>query len=167
MKKYKLINRQTKEEYLCEKVVIDGFDYYITDTTPKAGEYKYSLTSKTLEVQDEGFTYESDYKVIATNNPNIDIPKVVDEVEELVKQLYTPVKLHQHSYDSGVRFGYNHSQSTHPNSDEDVKDYLDFVEDNYYYHSYTWYNTDTNEPITKEKLFEAWKDKKVQTIYFK
>lgn len=31
MKKYKLINNQTKEEYLCDKVTIDGFDYYVSD----------------------------------------------------------------------------------------------------------------------------------------
>lgn len=27
--KYKLINNQTKKETLCDKVTIDGFDYYV------------------------------------------------------------------------------------------------------------------------------------------
>lgn len=29
--KSKLINTQTKEEHLCEKVTIDGFEYYVSD----------------------------------------------------------------------------------------------------------------------------------------
>jgi hypothetical protein len=29
--KYKLINNKTKEEHLCEKVTIDGFDYYVSN----------------------------------------------------------------------------------------------------------------------------------------
>jgi len=27
--KYKLINLKTKKEHLCDKVTIDGFDYYV------------------------------------------------------------------------------------------------------------------------------------------
>jgi len=29
--KYRLINKQTGEEHLCDKVTIDGFDYYVSD----------------------------------------------------------------------------------------------------------------------------------------
>lgn len=29
--KYKLINKTTSEEHLCDKVTIDGFDYYLSD----------------------------------------------------------------------------------------------------------------------------------------
>jgi len=29
--KYKLINKQTGEEHLCNKVTIDGFNYYVSD----------------------------------------------------------------------------------------------------------------------------------------
>lgn len=31
MNKYKLINLNTKEEQLCDKVTIDGFEYYLSD----------------------------------------------------------------------------------------------------------------------------------------
>ena len=31
MNKYKLINLNTKEEQLCDKVTIDEFDYYISN----------------------------------------------------------------------------------------------------------------------------------------
>jgi len=40
--KYKLINAQTKEEHLCDKVTIDGFDYYVSDN-PKADDYCLNL----------------------------------------------------------------------------------------------------------------------------
>lgn len=29
--KYKLINKTTGEEHLCDKVIIEGFDYYVSD----------------------------------------------------------------------------------------------------------------------------------------
>ena len=38
MKKYKLINTTTKEEHLCDKVTIDGFDYYVSDEKYAVGE---------------------------------------------------------------------------------------------------------------------------------
>ena len=56
--KYKLINNITKEEHLCDKITIEGFDYYVR----------------------KGF-------VLVTNNPNIvDIPKVIDEIEYFAKK---------------------------------------------------------------------------------
>ena len=36
--KYKLINQKTKEEHLCDKVTIDGFDYYASDELPKQND---------------------------------------------------------------------------------------------------------------------------------
>lgn len=80
--KYKLIHSQTKEEHLCDKVTIDEFDYYVSDIdvildssspfvyTKKDGIYKFEVIDAILDI--------SDYPkiVIATNNPNIDIPKV-------------------------------------------------------------------------------------------
>lgn len=116
--------------------------------------------------------------VIATNNPTLDIPKVVDEVEKLAKDYaikevgnwYNEIGLSGDKWGDETHLdfknGYNHSQSTHPNSDEDVKDYLNFVEDNYHYHSDTWHNRDTDEPITRDKLLQLWKDQRPQTIYF-
>lgn len=31
MNKYKLINLNTKEEHFCDKITIDGFNYYVSD----------------------------------------------------------------------------------------------------------------------------------------
>ena len=96
--KYKLINKTTKEEYICEKVVIDGWDYYVSNAYGNPA--------------------------IATNYPYHDIlniPKVVDEVEILVNKLDTPENLDQFSFDKGFIDGYNKSQETHPFSMEDVQ----------------------------------------------
>ena len=38
MNKYKLINKQTGEEHLCDKVVIDGWDYYVSDELPQKND---------------------------------------------------------------------------------------------------------------------------------
>ena len=71
MNKYKLINKTTGEEHICEKVVIDGWDYYVSDDKVQVGatiglEQIDTLNDIDLLLQK---------KVIATNNPSIDILK--------------------------------------------------------------------------------------------
>ena len=84
--KYKLIHNQTKEEHLCDKVTIDGFDYYVSENY-KDGDYVILPISLSLAKCVNGTTFiEGTQKVIATNNPYIDVPKVLDEVD-LDKQL--------------------------------------------------------------------------------
>lgn len=99
--KCKLIHSQTKEEHLCDTVTIDGFDYYYIDEpipyNPNGGtngnfvclgEIK---SNKEHNVKLGDKMYVSPFvknvgscggcrKLIATNNPNMDIPKVVDKI---------------------------------------------------------------------------------------
>lgn len=82
--KYRLINKATDEEHLCDKVTIGGFDYYVSDELPKTGRPFYDKELNTIAWRtDTGLIHKNDVEVIATNNPNIDIPKVVDNVEKL------------------------------------------------------------------------------------
>jgi len=95
--KYELINTKTKEEHLCNKITIDGFDYYVSGEEIKLNDFVHlDNTIKELpeyngnyiiQLLDDALLNSSNAlnckKVIATNNPNIDIPKVVDEVENL------------------------------------------------------------------------------------
>ena len=37
--KYKLTNKQTNEENLCDKVTIDGFDYYVSGNEIPPNQY--------------------------------------------------------------------------------------------------------------------------------
>lgn len=106
--KYKLINKTTGEETLCDKVTIDGFDYYVSDEIPKEDDVATipSYASLVIVGSIDDMPYSESHrhwqglfcntcfdveavskfkKVIATNNPNIDIPKVVDEVERLAE----------------------------------------------------------------------------------
>lgn len=43
--KYKLINNQTKEEHVCEKITIDIYDYYVSDDIINTGDWVLSKNS--------------------------------------------------------------------------------------------------------------------------
>lgn len=81
--KYKLINNKTKEEHLCDKVTIDGFDYYVSEKeATKLGDFCYAIKSNNLFININPKLNSLDKrKVIVTNNPNIDIPKVVCNID--------------------------------------------------------------------------------------
>lgn len=178
---YKLINKTTGEEHLCDKVTIDGFDYYVSNEEININNiYAYNTVLNTVIFLDESldfYTYLNDtkkvwFKVIATTNPGIDIPKVVNEGAKSAKEqqefeLETGRTLEAAlCIKMGFLLGYKKSQETHPNSDEDVKSYLNFVEDNYHYHSSGWYDRDSDENITREQMFINWKEQKIKTIYY-
>lgn len=89
--KYLLKKDEQDKGVLCDKVTIDGVDYYMSDE----GYFKHNdlnVPSDFSKVSDISITKIPDLdivndsrngykKVIATNNPNIDLPKVVDEIE--------------------------------------------------------------------------------------
>lgn len=101
--KYKLINNKTKEEHLCDKITIDGFDYYVnnehkTNTVyiPKDGIIMEQVCDSTTEEYKQSvriFGNKNHLFVLATNNPNIDIPKVKEMSDYLAKQLYIDTEL--------------------------------------------------------------------------
>ena len=99
---------------------------------------------------------------MATTNPSIDIPKVVDKVAELAEEITTyehfcDSSLDYASHYKGVKIGYNKSQETHPFSEDDMIEFLKF------YKSYIlmlkaekWENLE----VTEEKLLEVWKNQR-------
>ena len=172
--KYKLININTKEEHLCDKVIIDGFDYYVCDETLKVGdneifgntslkygwnwgikkiedkkqlENEFQLIELTKSTREKYPSLMFKKKVIATSNPNIDIPKIVDEVERLAF-VYTKTS---QAHRRGFIDGYYKRQETHPFSEEDM---IEFSE---------W--TKSNGKATKE-LLQLWKEQRIKTIYY-
>ena len=137
--KYKLINQSTNETHLCNKITLDGFDYYYIDElipyNPKGGTNGNFICLGEIESnKDYGVKlgdkqYISPFvknvgscggcrKLIATNNPNIDLPQVISELEDLANN---------HSVDDNVWSkesfiqGYNKSQETHPYSEQDLE----------------------------------------------
>ncbi len=102
--KYKLIHTQTKEETICDKVVVDGFDYYVSDENISKSDWFISLPRQTIHkcthifennIIDNNYSNRENVeivkfdckKAIVTNNPKIDLPKVVDEVEDKAKEI--------------------------------------------------------------------------------
>ena len=155
--KYRLIDKTTGIETLCDKVTIDGFDYYVIST---AIGCKYGI-SKLNEVVEIKIGYDATlYKgIICSNNPNIDIPKVVDEVEMLVNKLDTPENLDQYSFDEGFKTGYTKSQETHPFSEEDMIDFAEF----YFREEF---NSTMQDCKSSKELFQLWKEQQPKIVYY-
>lgn len=183
MKKYKLINSKTNEEHLCEKVTIDGFDYYVSDEKPIHKDWY--ISNGTL-YQSGDSQHELNMpkwfggKVIATTNSNIDVPKVVDEVEELAlkttlhpKVLFNELKkcsqndallidefgdynIIRYRETTGFILGYSKSQETHSNSDEDMIEFAVFYKK----------HQDKSLEYWGKDLFKVWKEQKPITLYY-
>jgi hypothetical protein len=95
MEKYRLINKTTNEEHICTKVVLDGFDYYINDDDINTSDYYIGLNLSNSSVRicsnENQIDYSKHKKIIATNNPSIDLPQIevnydYDELGELMIQ---------------------------------------------------------------------------------
>ncbi|XAI97324.1 hypothetical protein [Leptolyngbya phage Lbo-JY46] len=178
MQKYKLIHVQTKEEHLCDKVTIDGFDYYVSDESSNGDyllgkEFYINLEENKLCQQNDsefmkwmGHTLK---RPIATNKPNIDIPKVVTEVDEWLKigiseeenEANSNKEYNSTSFFNGVKLGYNKSQETYPFSEEDMIEFLNWIgEDDYRFEKWA-----TNK-ISPKELFQLWKEQQTKIVYY-
>ena len=189
--KYKLINITTKKETICDKVTIDGFDYYINNEEIKENDWLIALDIieswgfKSIAKADkdqldgikEGYAAA---KIIATNNSNIDIPKVVDEVEKLASEFAFcyPGSQSEEEYDSklmGYYYGYNKSKETHPFSEEDMVEFLEWKDKlqlnneiglmDRGFSVCMFKNSDVKTLTTKE-LLQIWKEQRPKTLYY-
>lgn len=169
--KYKLINKQTGEETLCDKVTIDGFDYYVGDEIQLGANNVWVATkSRVFKFEIHMAVVKSNMPriIIATNNPNIDIPKVVDEVEELANQKTLP-----HLRAVYIE-AYNKSQETHPFSEEDMIEFADWEASSKEASDF-WRKNRINlkmegsqnkhKELLKE-LLQIWKEQKPKTLYY-
>lgn len=165
--KYKLINKTTGEEHLCDKVVVDGWDYYVSDELPSIGDKSVLQTKELGQMILTHFEEcESDYKgkkVIATNNPKIRNINVVDEVnlEFIIKNNIHPSRKEEdptlwYSIECAIKEGYNKSQETHPFSEEDMIDFAIFYEKNQGKSLEYW----------GKDLFKIWKEQRTKTLYY-
>lgn len=170
--RYKLINIKTKEEHLCDKVTIDEFDYYVSDekiniddyylswknnyaTEPKERYVLYNLVSETNGLNPR--------KVTATNNPNIDVSQIVNEIEELAHELIQVKYPYPNYNDLGYwkdlfKEGYNKSQETHSFSEENMVEFGYFCVKHY------------KEKVTPKKpfkeLLQLWKEQQPKIVYY-
>lgn len=169
--KYKLINITTKQETLCDKITIDEFDYYVSDDKIDVGDWVINNLDKGIgqtireislgEIEDKEYS-----KVIATNKPNIDIPKVVDEVEKLgIKNneikistdIFPDAALERRWNFEGFQDGYNKSQETHSFSKEDLKSFGEFCAE----YNYRLFGTKSYE-----ELLQLWQEQQPKKVYY-
>lgn len=199
--KYKLINKQTKEEHLCDKVTIDRFEYYVSDN-PKTDDYCLNLkTNEFFRVLDNSYVEglnknTDDKKVIATNNPNIDIPKVVCNID-LTKLCYYDRRnpdfsiKEEYGYDKeeveatgnfakkdcacdNCFYGRSQlteqlikSQETHPNSDEDMIEFAIWLDTYYVQHSIGCYENIKTHSIHKtQEILQLWKEQQPKVLFY-
>lgn len=99
--KYKVKNTVTGEEILCEKVVVGEFDYYVTGDdfhlkNLQNNDFAFHWKTKEILTVLEYTGITADWlcldgtkrdsyklkKVVATTNKSLDLPVVIDEVEE-------------------------------------------------------------------------------------
>lgn len=160
--KYILKNKTTNKDHICEKVTINGFDYYVSDKKVfENGVYaKCSFTGDISKTRNGQISY----KVIAGNNPSVDLPQVIDEVavDNICNNQLRFCGQTEHKeifgYYLGVKDGYNKSQETHPNSDEDMIKFGKFSKDYFYTHLFDG---------DFETCLKLWKSQQVKTIYYK
>lgn len=171
---YKLINSKTKEETICNKVVIDGFDYYassdkISINDPITDNYRVWFWRDDCSLLGRK-------KVLATNNPNIDINKIIDNIEALsIKECNPDYGRFGEELEYVERQfwkkGYNKSQETSPFSDDDIISYRKFwVSQNIEWYDDTElgevYINKKGKKITEKELLDIWKEKRIKTIYY-
>lgn len=200
--KVELRNKNKEGFFICDEIELRGFKYYINfDEITDYYLYKQGFLDGTVKTREEFDSAEweldrlthSDkayidravsgvnaqngfrgvYKLIATTNPNIDAPKVIDEVEEWAKYIYPefekPVDYAAINARKGFKVGYNKHAETHPNSNEDMTEFSDYTNLNY---SFSIYG---GEPKYKDKygirhspdeVLRLWKSQQPQVLYF-
>lgn len=164
MKKYKLINNQTGEEHLCDKIIRDGFDYYVCNEKPSLNDFSFNVKTKSINEVDKRyllFVNYNDKKVIATNNPAIDIPKIIELPKKLAENTYgieidssRGGKPYDQQLDrkNGFISGYNKSQETHPFSEEDMIEFAKYC--------------NLKDDVSVKVLLQFWKEQQPKTLYY-
>ena len=179
--KYKLINFVSKKETICDKVTIDGFDYYVSDEERLEDDYVYENNlnqeykiSKVFKRNNElGFfrfrdvwipfsKQNSAKKVIATNNSDIDIFQILEEPnEDLINQIAADLgyRMLPEDLEEGIKAGYNQSQETHPFSEEDLISFAHF----YFREEF---NSTMQDSKSTEEILQLWKEQQHKIIYY-
>lgn len=169
--KVKAINKSTNQQFDCEEIEIKRYKYYLYyNSEPKRiGQY-YITKDNQVDIVKTG--KELGKPILCTNNPNIDCPQVVDEVEKIAEEWFLINGYNQFDYIHSHRIpdaittnklfktGYKKSQETHPNSDEDMKSFLKFSIE------YRRYNDLEGLSKTSDELLQLWKEQQPKTIYY-
>ena len=186
--KYKLINNKTKEETLCDKITIDGFDYYMGDKIKLSENNNVWVATKSRVFKFKTFMAVTSNNmprlIIATNNPNInEVPKIIDDSLKFAKKYVTKnflaetdeQQLNCYKHIETYLKGYNKSQETHPFSEENMIDFYEWC-DTSEEANFFWRNNrikpdmgGSHHKIIKQKrkeLLELWKNQQLKIIHY-
>lgn len=187
IQKYKLIHTQTKEETICEKVTIDSFDYYIENGNIVKpidfSKWQYSKHANLVFIGEPNALKGEYYEVLATNNFNIDIPKVIDEVEylfKLAKDHSDKCGLDNFLDEDDIQIikehythGYKKSKETYQFTEQDMIEFTKWfnnvTESDWELNKKCYNETSLHTVSLKSKieLLEIWKSEQLTIIYYK
>lgn len=173
---YKVKNTVTGEETICEKVVVDGFNYYVNNDkiigfyyNPIENKIYNEKNKKRLEVINK----HKRKKIIATTNPSLDLPKVIDELEELAENhargkwaLYFDENFSHNTiggrFIDAYKVGYSKAKETYSYTKDDMVEFADkvrvMVMNGYLGNDYI---------MTDEEMFDIWQEQRTKTILVK
>jgi hypothetical protein len=173
--KYILKNKSTGQETLCDKVTIDGFDYYVNNEKLKDGDVFYnSFEDNQPKIQtrkgDWGTAFNQ-RKIIATDKAVVGIPKVINTDESFIYALkefpYTNERSLENDVDTTKRtifqLGYLKSKSTYKWTDEDMLAFGDWCENLQFHNKEIRRKT---PHVTRTELFEIWREQQPKTIWY-
>ena len=177
---YKVKNTVTGEETICEKVVVDNHDYYLSEN-PKLDDYCYNpRTKEFFKVLDttmiDGLNKNNDdYTVIATTNKSLDLPMVIDEVEELAENharsmwgiYYDDIdedcnETRGNNTINDYKAGYDKAKETYSYTKEDMVEFADKVRA-MVMSGYLGYD----DIRTEEEMLDIWQDQRTIEILVK
>ena len=165
MNKYKLISTSTLQVDICEKVEIDGFDYYISiDRIKKLNpgdKYWTIVENHRRVVQYPKHIQDSTSKVlICTNHPYSPVPRVIDV------NYYADMNSLKYEYGYNPDFfidGYNLSQQEYPFSKQEVCEFVEWL--NLHYRDLEHTIEFKNAEGTLE-LLERWDTERIKTLFY-
>jgi hypothetical protein len=176
--KYKLINQNTGEEFLCSKVILGKTSFFYTEGPPVLGDWALADSSVfryTEEVPDEDCIHKH-YRVIATDNDLRGIPKIIDETWGLFVEIDDTCEPGQYEHWL-FKSGYESHRKTHPFSGEDLLNFHMWA-DTSAEASQFWRRQSRVHPTMDgahnaiyakqlRELFKLWESQCIKTLYFK
>ena len=177
----KYLLKQNKEDkgILCDKVTIEGFDYYVCNAVCYPNDAVHSnVTNTIVRFTDPRHFSEGAYKkVIATNNPNVNIPQIIDEVERLAENHWRNQYIMALDESTkpyiieDFKIGYNESQETHSFNEKNMIEFAEFVakypDKNKNYKGEMLHAQSKYDGAEKTiDLLQLWKEQQYKIVYY-
>jgi hypothetical protein len=180
---YKLINSKTKEEHICDKIIIEEFDYYVSNEYIKdVRPYKDKWHIEKGIILNKFPTYLTDLSecklIVATNNPNIDIPKVIGEIEKFAMDILKnkwphlyifgyPKKPYPTNYENDLNctlLGLLKSQTF---NEKDMIEFTEWTHKNeYMLINEIWFHLGHVTYLSTKDLLQIWKKQQPKIIFY-